>query len=169
VTHILQYLKGTLDFELFYQRQSLPNPHGFTTTASALQCSGFIDADWAACKDSQRSTDGYLFVLSSAAITWSSKRQPTVLTSTTEAEYRALADGTKDAVYLKRLLAELAFPIPSTIPVDCHSHQVTSSLTDSGITELDLHLHCDDSSAFKLAHNPVFHACSEHIELHYHL
>ncbi|CAB0044007.1 unnamed protein product [Trichogramma brassicae] len=47
------------------------------------------DADYAADVDTRRSTGGYLFMLSDGCITWSSKRQPIVSLSTTEAEFIA--------------------------------------------------------------------------------
>jgi hypothetical protein len=89
--------------------------------------------------------------------------------SSTEAEYCALADGAKEAVYLKRLLQELDLPSVSKVPVDCLSKEVHLNLSKGAVpTELDMHLRCDNSSAIKLARNPVFHARSKHIELHHH-
>lgn len=88
--------------------------------------------------------------------------------STTEAEYRALADGAKEAVHLNRLLQELQL---SSIGVSltCSEDKIIGDLSQASFpTEIDLHLHCDNVSAIKLARNPVFHARSKHIELHHH-
>jgi hypothetical protein len=87
----------------------------------------------------------------------------------TDAEYRALADGVKEAVYLKRLVAELRLSTDSQIPVDCSDEQTSTDLSNPATpSEVDIHLHCDNSSAIQLARNPVFHARSKHIELHHH-
>jgi hypothetical protein len=89
--------------------------------------------------------------------------------STTEAEYRSLAEGAKEAVYLKRLLQELDLPTINQVKVECSHAQVYSTLQEARApTELDIHLNCDNISAIQLARNPVFHARSKHIELHYH-
>jgi hypothetical protein len=169
VIHILRYLKGTLDYGILYRRAHSSNVSGFTATSTPLKFDGYTDADWAACKDSRRSTGGHLFSIASGAVTWSSKRQPTVSMSTTEAEYRALSDGAKEAVYLRRLIQELKLQVPSKVPVNCSSKNVQSDLSSASVpTELDVHLHCDNSSAIKLARNPVFHARSKHIEVHHH-
>ena len=50
---------------------------------------GWTDADWGGDPDIQRSTSGYVFSLGHGALSWSSKCQPTVALSSTEAEYRA--------------------------------------------------------------------------------
>jgi hypothetical protein len=169
VLHILRYLKGTLDYGILYRKADSPKVHGFSSTAPALKCKGFIDADWAACKDSRRSTGGYLFSIAQGAVTWASKRQPTVSMSTTEAEYRSLSDGAKEAVYLKRLLQELTLQLPKQVPVNCSDTQVCSEIHKAQTpTEIDVHLHCDNISAIQLARNPVFHAPSKHIEIHHH-
>ena len=72
---------------------------------------GWTDSDWAGDVDDRRSTTGYCFTLGSGAISWSSKKQPTVALSSTEAEYRAACAGTCEVVWLcHQLLGELGFP-----------------------------------------------------------
>ena len=70
----------------------------------------------------------------SAAIAWSSKKQPTVALSSTEAEYRGAAIATCEAIWLKRLLKDL--------------QEEVSNLTT---------IYCDNLNSIKLAKNPVFH------------
>lgn len=76
---ILWYLQGTLDHGLVIPR----------TSPSRLII--YIDADWAGCPDTHRSTSGYAAFLGSSLVSWSSKRQHTVSRSSAEAEYRAVA------------------------------------------------------------------------------
>ena len=86
-----------------------------------------------------------MFSIGSAAVAWSSKKQPTVALSSTEAEYRAATVATCEAIWLRRLLRDLRIEVPTPIPI-----------------------YCDNMSSMQLAKNPVFHARTKHIEVHYH-
>ena len=69
---VLRYLEGTKDYGLVF---------GGSNDLSLI---GFCDADYAGDLDTRRSTTGYIFTLNGAAISWQSKRQPTVAVSSTE-------------------------------------------------------------------------------------
>ena len=86
-----------------------------------------------------------MFSLGSAAITWSSKKQPTVALSSTEAEYRGAAVAACEVAWLMMLLGDLGIQLQ--VPVV---------------------IYCDNLSSIQLARNPVFHARTKHIEVHYH-
>ena len=75
---VLHYVRGTLHFGIHFA----PGPLTFFA---------FFDADWAGDPTDHKSTTGQLVFLGSSPISWSSKKQPTVSWSSTEAEYRALA------------------------------------------------------------------------------
>ncbi|KAK2967493.1 hypothetical protein RJ640_010134 [Escallonia rubra] len=75
---ILRYIAGTRDFGLWYSQ------------VSNFRLVGFSDSDWAGCLDDRRSTSGSIFNLGSGAITWTSKRQPTVALSSSEADLLTL-------------------------------------------------------------------------------
>ncbi|CAN0434252.1 unnamed protein product, partial [Discosporangium mesarthrocarpum] len=94
---VLRYLKGT---------QDLPLQYG----AGKGELSGFADASFASDPYTNRSTSGYVFTTSGAAITWSSKMQPIVALSTTEAEHISLAHAAQEAVYLGNFFEELGSP-----------------------------------------------------------
>jgi hypothetical protein len=110
-----------------------------------IELEGYTDADWAGNQTDRRSTSGYMFTLGSVAISWSSKKQATVALSSTEAEYRGAAIATCEEVWIKRLLADLGEYI------------------DGAVT-----IWCDNMSSIQFAKNPVFHARTKHIEVHYH-
>jgi hypothetical protein len=167
--HILCYLQGELDLKIAYCKHSQVALAGATTAAQPLKFTAYTDANWAVCKSSRRSTGGFLFMLAGGAVTWSSKHQAIVSLSTTKAEYRSLADGAKEAVFLKRLLQELQIPTTGHIPLECSNNQVITDLQEAHLpTSVDITLQYDNISAIKLARNPVFHARSKHIELHHH-
>lgn len=105
----------------------------------------YCDADYAGDLNGRRSTTGYVFKYGSSAISWCSKLQPTVSLSTTEAEYRAAAMAAQECVWLTRLFEDLNQRI-----------------------KYQVQMLCDNMSAIKLAENPVFHARTKHIEIHYH-
>ena len=64
---------------------------------------GFSDADWAGDLTTHRSTSGFVLFKNNATISRSSQLQPTVAHSTANAEYCALSEAGKEAMYLRVL------------------------------------------------------------------
>ncbi|MCO5592576.1 hypothetical protein L7F22_046579 [Adiantum nelumboides] len=95
----LRYVSATLDYALFYD------------VSTKLQLSGFTHADWAGSVCDRRSTNGFMFSLGSAAITWSSKKQPTIALSSTEAEYRGAEVAACEVAWLELLLGDLGIQV----------------------------------------------------------
>src|SRR5687767_3050202 len=87
--HILKYVKGTADLKLIYGDKE-----------NELSLEGFSDSNWGNDKNMRRSVSSYIFKLHGGAISWSSKCQPTVVLSSTEAEYMALTHSTKEVIWL---------------------------------------------------------------------
>ena len=67
-------------------------------------------SDWTGDVDSRRSVGGFVFDVTGGYVSWSSKKQVSVATSLVEAEYVALANATKEAVWLQTLLKEVGYP-----------------------------------------------------------
>jgi hypothetical protein len=67
----------------------------------------YSDSDWADNPDHRKSTIGYAFGTGSGIVSWSSKKQPIVSLSSTEAECKALCATTCEAVWLRRLLQDV--------------------------------------------------------------
>ncbi|GJT52998.1 retrovirus-related pol polyprotein from transposon TNT 1-94 [Tanacetum coccineum] len=90
VKRILRYIKGTSDVALCYGE-------------SGLTVKGYVDLDYVGDLDRSKSTTGYVFTLSGGIVSWVSKLQSVVAMSTTEAEYVAAAQASKEASMLKML------------------------------------------------------------------
>lgn len=67
----------------------------------------FFDADWASAPDDWRSTFGSCIYLALNHVSWWSKKQPLVVRSSTEAEYRSLTNTASELMWIQTLLQEL--------------------------------------------------------------
>jgi histone deacetylase 1/2 len=82
VKRILRYVKSNTKIGLKISK------------CASMLISGFSDADWAGSIDDRRFTGGFAIFLGSNLVSWSARKQPTVSRSSTEAEYKAVANAT---------------------------------------------------------------------------
>jgi len=132
VKHLMRYIKGTMDYSLIYA----PDP---TCSEPFLT---YSDADHGGCKDTGRSTGGYILKMGTGAVSWSSKLQGVVSLSTTEAEYIAAVQGGKEIKWLRNLLLEIGLPCPGPFT-----------------------LLLDNQSAISVAKNPEHHGRMKQLDL----
>lgn len=130
---VLRYLAGTRNHGIFFHKNTPLILHAYS------------DADWAGDMDDYVSTNAYIIYLGRNPISWSSKKQQGVARSSTEAEYRAVANTASEVIWLCSLLSELHIDL-LTAPV----------------------IYCDNVGATYLCANPVFHSRMKHIALDYH-
>ncbi|KIW90700.1 uncharacterized protein Z519_08483 [Cladophialophora bantiana CBS 173.52] len=137
VDHIFAYVKNTISLGLKIQ---------LSTTALTLE--GYVDSDFAGCVDTRKSTTGWIFFLGGSAISWKSKRQTITTTSTCEAEYVALDNAAKEAIYLKNFINDLKV---------------------EGLSVFEkVRIHIDNDSANAVANNPGNSNRLKHLEVSYH-
>ena len=132
---ILRYLSGTRKFGIIYK--ALPSQPSFFH--------GYADAAYGNADD-KKSTSGYVFMAGEGAITWSSKKQISTALSSTEAEYVALSEASREACWLRNLYTELGF-LRENVPTLIRG---------------------DNDGSIAMARNPQFHKRSKHIDIRWH-
>ena len=135
VCHILRYLHGTSSLGLIFRRG-----HG-------LDMEVYADSDYARSKVDHKSVTGSAILCGKSLISWISRTQKCVTTSITEAEYVAMAEAVKDALFVRDVLV---FLVPSR--------------KGKCITVRE-----DNQGAISLASNPLSSARSRHIDVRFHL
>ena len=136
IKQVLRYIKGTLDYKL-----------SFSKSKNGLKLVAYSDSDWASSEDDRRSVTGYYFSLNEdgPAVSWKTRKQPTVALSTCEAEYMALSSTVQEAVYLNQVLVDLK----------------QNSYEPILINE-------DNQGTIAMVKNPVKHNRSKHIDIKFH-
>jgi hypothetical protein len=105
---------------------------------------GWVDAGWAGCPETQRSTTGWIIEQDDSPIVWSSRRQATVSASTTESAYIAISEAGREIMWLRELLETLRYRQPTTT------------------------IHCDNQGVIALTQKPCSHPRMKHIAIRYH-
>eukprot|EP00253_Pinus_taeda_P034592 PITA_34592 len=108
--------------------------------------SRYFDSDFDGDKEIGVSTSGYAISLGSGVVSWRSRKKSVPKDSTTEAEYMAAAEATKEIVWLRKILEDLQVKQVQSTPIMI-----------------------DNTSAIKSAKNPKFHDRTKHINTKYHL
>ncbi|XP_041011256.1 secreted RxLR effector protein 161-like [Juglans microcarpa x Juglans regia] len=105
---LLRYISGTTNLGLKYG----------SNVKKGCELEGFVDADYAGNVDTRKSLTGYVFTAYGGAISWKSNLQSVVALSTTEAEYIALTEAIKEAMWLNGISHELGI-FKGNITVHC--------------------------------------------------
>ncbi|WJZ87694.1 hypothetical protein VitviT2T_007058 [Vitis vinifera] len=130
---LLRYLCGTLTHGLFLHKANTFSLHAFSY------------ADWVVNKDDYTSTSAYIVYLGYHPISWSSKKQCTVVQSSIEAEYQLVSSITSEINWICSLLTKLGVTLPTPLVI-----------------------YCDNVGATYLCSNLVFHSCMKYVAIDYH-
>lgn len=141
VEWVAGYILNTLDYAITFRAPRTQPP----VQGAGLKPYAYVDSDHAGCRDTYRSTSGYVFFMAGAPVSWCSKRQATVALSTTESEYIGLSRATQQAVWLSSFLSEI-------------------DLAQEG----PLNLLGDNFGSVCLTENSKRHALVKHIEMRHH-
>jgi hypothetical protein len=137
VKRVLRYLRGSVDRGITYRGSGSPMEQPILH--------GYSDADYAEDKNDRRSFTGYAFLLSGAAVSWASRKQTCVATSSTESEYMAVSDAAKEAIWWRSFLSSLGY---DTTAATC--------------------IWSDNQGSIALSENPVHHKRTKHIDVRHH-
>ncbi|GJV87096.1 retrotransposon protein, putative, ty1-copia subclass [Tanacetum coccineum] len=127
VKNILKYLRNTKDMFLVYggnlKRQ--------------LRVSCYTDAGYLTDADNLKSQTGYVFVLNGGAVDWKSTKQSIFATSSTDAEYIAAFDASKEAVWIRKFISGLGIvpTIEEPISMYCDNTGAIAIAKDDGVTK----------------------------------
>ena len=110
-----------------------------------LNLQGYSDSDWAEDKNDRKSTSGNCFTLANAVIAWGSKKQTTVACSSVEAEYMAITEAIKQALWYEMFMNELGIK---------YNHPMIVNV--------------DSQGAMQLTTNPIYHKRTKHVDIRYH-
>ena len=116
---------------------------GLVYRPGEFKVDAYADVDWQGCIDTRRSTTGQMFTIARSPVSWSSKRQATVVQSTCEAKYVAGAEAVKEAIQIKRFINDLQI---------------------DGIYVSHIPLYVDNTSAIKLIKNAEDHQYTKYID-----
>ncbi|GKD78440.1 retrovirus-related pol polyprotein from transposon TNT 1-94 [Tanacetum coccineum] len=100
---------------------------------------GYCDSYYAGDLEKQRSMTGYVFTLAKAPVSWKSTLQSTTALSTTEAEYMAMTEAVKEAIWLQGLLAKNQVYHARTKHTDVRYHFIREILEKGGVRIQKIH------------------------------
>ncbi|XP_019167848.1 PREDICTED: uncharacterized protein LOC109163554 [Ipomoea nil] len=136
---VLRYVRGTLNLGLHISRSTSMDIHSHS------------ESDWAGDPNDRKYTNGFAVFLGSNLISWVCRKQWTVAHSSTEAEYKGLADVSIEVTWLVSLLHEIGIP-PASPPRLCWVRS-TSDIDEDTATDPVTVLPCN---TYKLLEREAF-------------
>ncbi|GJU81698.1 hypothetical protein Tco_1284063 [Tanacetum coccineum] len=133
---------GRLTYAQVCTRPDIAYICGMLGRSDNLEVIGYSDSDFAKCKDTSRSTSGYIFMLSGGPISWKSKKQVLTTTSTMMAEYVSVYNATCHAMLLRNLITGLKIinSISRPLKIYCDNSAAVSFSNSNSSTGAGLYL-----------------------------
>ncbi|GKA67328.1 hypothetical protein Tco_0767136 [Tanacetum coccineum] len=129
ITRVFKYLKGTMNYGLSYV--------GYPSVLEA-----YSDASWINHVEYSSSTSRWVFLLGGGAISWASKKQTCITSSTMEFEFVALAAVGKETEWLRNLIHEISIWPKPIAPIS---------------------IHCDSAATLAKAYSQIYNCKSRHL------
>ncbi|XP_071704970.1 secreted RxLR effector protein 161-like [Rutidosis leptorrhynchoides] len=133
VIRIIRYLKKTADHGVVFKGNGHLKTHIYT------------DASWTGEKGDRKSTSGFFTLVGGNLVAWRSKKQKVISLSSAESEFRGIAKGVVESLWIKKLLTEIGFPSKEAIQI-----------------------FCDNEAAIAISENRVQHDRTKHVEIDRH-
>jgi hypothetical protein len=134
---VLRYLSGTINLCLVFDTSNLSSPSSVQTYTSAC---GLSDADWASDEKDRKSVSGYCFYYLHCLVSWSSRKQRTVSTSSTESEYYALTNAIKEAIWIRLFTSLMQLPSSKPFPILGDNQSAQSIANTDAISSRTKHI-----------------------------
>ena len=134
---VLKYIKGTITKGLVFGGNDRP-------LQQERVVKGFVDSDFVGYLDTMKSLTGYVFTVYGTTISWKARLQKVVALSSSKAQYMALTEAIKEALWLYQLVRELK--------------------TD----QQHISVFCDNQGAIQLSKNQGFHERTKHVDIKFH-
>ena len=80
---------------------------------------GYTNSDWASDQTTRRSTSGYFTFVEGNLVTWKSKKQKVVARSSAEAEFRGMAHGVCELLWIRNILRDLGIQYATPMNLYC--------------------------------------------------
>jgi hypothetical protein len=136
---VLRYLAGTIDLCIHFP-SPLSNSSSETPSRQLPPTRGLSDADWASDEHDRKSVSGYCFYYLDSLVSWSSRKQRTVSTSSTESEYYALTNTLKEAIWLRLFLSLMKLPTSLPFPIFCDNQSACTIANTDSISSRTKHI-----------------------------
>ena len=144
-----------------------------TSTIPEPAC--YTDSDWGGDRDKRRSTSGFVLILCRGGVAWKTRKRDIVALSTTEEEYIALTETSKEVTWMHRLLHEIKNHEVETFSTNIQrSHDASIQWEQMEVVDppqssrAATTIFVDNQGAMKLAESPRFHNRSKNIDIRYH-
>ena len=119
IKNVLRFVAWTVDVGLLYPRSVKMKP---------LSLVAAVDADWGGCKETRKSTSGWIIAINGSPIVWRTRKQSMISLSSAESEYVALCDCAKNVLWMRKFYWEMCnkepWPVkgvklgPTTVQID---------------------------------------------------
>ena len=135
--HLLRYLRGTQQYKMYIRPTTTPQ------TTAPIDINIYVDADWAGCPNTRKSTSGFIVTMMGSVVQFGSRTQAVVALSSAESELYAIGTGAQEALHIANFIKEAT------------------------TTKVNIRIHTDSTSGKSIATRIGSSKKAKHIDLKY--